>query len=132
MAVSCVAACCIKLTYDEGSDNFFSGYNVTVKLLMYRKKIHTDLHSSVTPYVNGVTKPVQRILTHHEIATAVIPHLNIRRIPRTMWKTAERLFIPNPLRQLQPHVFWRNRENILWKKNRGAQEQGGDRHMSHV
>ena len=32
------------------------------------------------PYVKGVTEPVQRILKHHEIATSVRPHQNIRRI----------------------------------------------------
>ena len=32
------------------------------------------------PYVKGVTEPVQRILIHHEIATSVRPHQNIRRI----------------------------------------------------
>ena len=32
------------------------------------------------PYVKGVTEPIQQILKHHEIATAVRPHQNIRRI----------------------------------------------------
>ena len=32
------------------------------------------------PYVKGVTEPIQRILKHHEIATSVRPHQNIRRI----------------------------------------------------
>ena len=32
------------------------------------------------PYVKGVTDPIQQILKHHEIATLVRPHQNIRRI----------------------------------------------------
>jgi len=32
------------------------------------------------PYVQGVTKPVQRILKHHDIVSAVRPHRNLRQI----------------------------------------------------
>ena len=32
------------------------------------------------PYVRGVTEPVQRILKHHDIASAVRPHRNLREI----------------------------------------------------
>ena len=32
------------------------------------------------PYVKGVTEPIQWILKHHEIATSVRPHQNIRRL----------------------------------------------------
>ena len=31
-------------------------------------------------YVKGITEPIQRILEHHEVATLVRPHQNIRRI----------------------------------------------------
>ena len=33
----------------------------------------------IIPHVKGVTEHAQRILKHHEIATALIPHQNIRR-----------------------------------------------------
>ena len=32
------------------------------------------------PYVQGVTEPVQRILKHHDITSAVRPHRNLRQI----------------------------------------------------
>ena len=32
------------------------------------------------PYDQGVTEPVQRILKHHDIASAVRPHKNLRQI----------------------------------------------------
>ena len=39
-------------------------------------------------YVQGVAEPVQRILKHHDIASAVTPHSNFRQIlvyPKAKW-----------------------------------------------
>ena len=54
-------------------------------------------------YVQGVTEPVQHILRHHDIVSAIRPHRNLRQIPVhpkdkvEVSEIQDRLCVPNPM-----------------------------------
>ena len=79
--------------------------------------------------MKGLTEAIQRILIHHEIATSVRPHPNIRRIlvhPKDKVEDSKNkvyhIFTIFVVRAVTTHVS-ANRENI-WNKTRRTQEEG--------
>ena len=64
-----------KLDHKEGERTAIS----EGKKLRKERKEHRKIQSYGHTPVKGVTEPVQQILKHHDIATSVRPHQNIRR-----------------------------------------------------